>query len=298
MKDFKVLSKDMEKICVLAISIVLGSILLIPHTPVLAEQVGGSPESGVDSKRHILNDTLASSSHGSVSSGTWGDWGAMWNRIYSASIWTPSSANATTADVTSGKTFYAGLTRTPFTGTYVAAGAIDYSYQSLVEWDDQKGTSGAGDSVWTLTAGSATTGVYKDTRTGLYWSGSQGAHDNIFPNTDHSTCPFFTNRVTYDGLTGACGNAINHCGALSLVAVTGSAANTDWYLPSKNELMQAYLDGLYNKTNTTWRNGYFWTSTEQTWYPNNAWFGDFGVVYLTNAAKVDTSPNVRCVRRD
>jgi len=59
---------------------------------------------------------------------------------------------------------------------------VNYSFQSLAEWDDYKtGVYTGMDSTWTNTAGAATTGVWKDTLTGLYWSASQGQFSDIFP---------------------------------------------------------------------------------------------------------------------
>ena len=82
----------------------------------IAEQSGSSPESGVNSKIKTLNTDLVSKGFGSVSAGTWGDWGATWNRIYSSAVWVPSNATATVSDVASGKTFYAGNNRVKQTG--------------------------------------------------------------------------------------------------------------------------------------------------------------------------------------
>jgi hypothetical protein len=78
---------------------------------------------GDDSRLNKLYEALKTVSYGleDSSPGQWGDWGLMWNRIYSASVWTPSGANATGADVTEGKTFYAGNNRTLQTGWYPSA---------------------------------------------------------------------------------------------------------------------------------------------------------------------------------
>ena len=86
---------------------------------VLAEQVGSSPESGVSSRIKTIYDSLTSSSFGSTSAGAWGDWGSMWNKIYSASIWSPDGNNTVT-NTLSTKTFY-NTSRTKQTGQAVVA---------------------------------------------------------------------------------------------------------------------------------------------------------------------------------
>lgn len=279
-----------------------GSIFWYLADRAFGEQSGYSPTSSTDSRIKQAFDFLVGkgANYGVTDAPDWSNnWGATWNRIMESAAWEPDGT-AVEADVVAPKTFYSGLNnRTIKTGTLPA---IDYSQQSLVEWDDYKNGGSADDSaleeaVWQLTAGSTTTGVYKDTRTNLYWSVSQGSKTNVFPDTTHTGCPFFTDRITYDGLTGACGDAINACGALSL-ASDGGAAKTDWYLPSQKELMQAYIDGVYNKTNTTWATtSCFWSSTEDSNNPAYAWAVYLRYGYTFTNTKV-TSIAVRCVRRD
>ena len=262
---------------------------------VLAEQVGGSPLTASTSRIKTIYDSLVSLSHGSDAAGSWGNWGAYWNRIRSAGEWVPSG-NATTAGVTSGTTFYSN-SRTQQTGT--AAIAMDYSTQSLVIWDDYKngenadGDSAGEESTWTNTA----TNVWKDARTSLYWSNSQGSLTNSFTK---ASCDFYTTtpRGSYAGADADCGNAINACGLLSLEAVTGGGAKIDWYLPSQKELMQAYLDGMYNKAGGAFTTtSYFWSSAELSDYANYAWYTTLNVG-TTGSSDKGNSNATRCVRRD
>ena len=67
-----------------------------------AEQSGSSPISGATSRIKTIYDALAALSYGSDAPGGWGNWGAYWNRIYSAAEWTPSG-NAAVADVESAR---------------------------------------------------------------------------------------------------------------------------------------------------------------------------------------------------
>jgi hypothetical protein len=236
------------------------------------------------------------------------NWGTYWNRIMESAAWEPGG-DLSASDVFSGKTFYGGSNdRDVQTGTWD---------QSLVEFDDYKDDGSAEDSAseessWTNTAGNETTGVWRDNRTGLYWSASQGQMSNIFPDDDSDsetpTCDFF-NESLYPArrdyscsgpdCDSDCGNAINACAQLSLEAVTGQGVQIDWYLPSQKELLQAYLDGIYNQTNATFATfNRFWSSTEFSDISGYAW--DVNSAYgLTNiTAKTTGTRYVRCVRRD
>ena len=79
------------------------------------------------SKISIIFQATKLRSYGLETAGSWGNWGVMWNRLYSASVWTPNDANAIPEDVALGKTFYAGNNRILQTGTYVyhAPGGAD-----------------------------------------------------------------------------------------------------------------------------------------------------------------------------
>jgi len=260
---------------------------------ILAEQAASSPESGVDSRTRAVYESVESLAYGSEDAGSWGDWGAWWNRIRSAGEWVPEG-DLLAKDVFLGKTFYAG-SRTKQTGTLE---------MFLVEYDDYKNGTGADDSAqeeatWTNPA----TNVWQDQRTDLYWSNSRGQATNIFPNQDHSACPFFdlADRGDYDGLDADCGDAINGCGLLSLEAVTGAGVATDWYLPSQKELIQAYLDGMENQTTTAFvidgSAMNYWAPTENAATPANAWYVLLATGYVDNTAKTNKR-DFRCVRRD
>jgi len=303
-------------------------------TIVFAEQVGDSPDSGVSSKIKDLYDDLVSLSYGSESSGIWGDWGEMWNRIRSSAEWIPDGSvsagdvisgetfydgsrteqtgtlalvgDATEADVVAGKTFYSD-SFTLLTGTYSVVDAFDYGLQQYNDFDDYEGVDTGqpedyqGDeSEWTNTA----TNAWQDGRTSLYWS---PAYDNgfnyftnIFPNDDHSSCDFFssTPRGSYNGLDADCGNAINFCGTLELDSDGDEVAETDWYLPAQKELMQAYIDGIYNQAGIPFTtDAQFWSSTEVSYSTGRAFS-----LYLydgdTNIYTKSSAFQVHCVRRD
>lgn len=147
-------------------------------------------------------------------------------------------------------------------------------------------------STWTNTA----VNVWKDNGTGLYWSDDRGNFTNIFNMTN---CDFYatTPMENYAGEDANCGNAINHCAKLSMNAVTGQDVKSDWYLPSKLELMQAYHDGMFVKTDLDWATivNEFWSSTEDSIDPNAAWCVDPSTITPNNKSD---NYHVRCARRD
>lgn len=296
------------------VTVLLTTVIMMPLGGIVfAEQSGGSPESGAVSRIKAIYDSLVILGHGSESAGVWGDWGNMWNRIRSAGEWTPDGT-ATSDDVVAGETFY-GSSRTKVTGT--AQLAQDLELQALVEWDDYEGPGGSGDAsedymgeeaTWTNTlplAGGEE--VWKDERTGLYWSHYIGDYSNVFPDQDHSTCPFFDGsteaeklaaRYGYDGLTGACGNAINVCGSLELDADGDGVDETNWYLPTQKELQQAYLDGIFNQAGSSFTTtNYFWSSSEVSDNSDRAWSVALGYG-RTSASLKALDGALRCVVRD
>jgi hypothetical protein len=287
---------------------------------VWAEQSGSSPDSGATSYIKAVYDSLVSLSHGSDSSGAWGDWGAYWNRIRSAGEWVPDG-DATASDVASGATFYSD-SRTQETGTLTV---IDYSTQKNLIYDDWKGSGSCAGSLadaygnnqdqckeegsWTeYTDGSldeadvASGTVYKDERTGLYWSdcystSPDGSCDAIADN-DFSLDGVIDNSLgeADDGLDAEGGAAVNFCEGLELDADGANGDDENWYLPSQKELMQAYINGAAN--NIPNPNNYFWSSSEHYNLDSLAWR-----VYLANGTtRVNDKSNdydeARCVRRD
>ena len=459
----------------------------------------GIPSMGDVSRIKSLYNSLVTLNFGSDSAGSWGDWGSIWNRIYSASIWTPSDANSAVSNVLNGKTFYAGNNRTKLTGTYtlptlsglisptnnvwvsnrqfcatvtsytgltvqakfviggttyngssVSSGATScythtadlnavtwYAYAqdsrggvsgntatwtakidtiaptapvltctnysnnvwsgtnpatvcsitntaspstvTLVSYSKDNGSSwtsngtslsipsftpaidsttnvimrisdtGGGPinsntfiirvsnyanfanqslckyensaspcyaiqssvttlSSWTNTNTTAGSIVWKDLRTGLYWTYEKlPAITNQFTQISLGTCPFFstTPRSSYAGGSTNCGNAINYCATLSQVAITGQSTKTDWYLPTINEMRQAFLNdnmlGFAGGTFAYGTNLRYWSSSEVSFSSIQAWWGGMfsGDTYAEKTRTNMFSDLVlRCVRRD
>lgn len=276
-------------VVILLAGLILGSSIYLV-SDIWAEQIELSPESGATSRIKVLSDDLTTLGYGSISSGSWGDWGSIWNRIYSASTWVPDGT-VTEDTVVSGYTFY-DESRTEKTGTLDYP---NYEAQSLQAKDFRDSNASASWSPWTKTNSSPE--VWYDARTGLYWSASQGSMTNEFTI---GLCDFFTTtpRGNYDGSDVDCGTAINTCGTLSVDANGDTVTDSNWYLPTQAELMQAYLNGIYVSTSTSWvTTSLFCSSTEMYTNSSYAW-----PIYLfngnTDVKTKSSSFSVRCVLRD
>lgn len=216
--------------------------------------------------------------------------------------------DAAVDQVLEGKKFYSN-SGTLLTGTYTPPTPIDFSNMQYSTYDDYAGGDYLGwggtltddyqgeESEWSnMSVGEDI--AWRDERTGVYWSAHQGTMSNIFTM---ASCDYFTSipRSSYDGSDSDCGLAINYCATLDF------AGRTDWYLPSQKELMQAYIDGIYNQAGIDEASAaafvtdnYYWSSSEVSGYSSNAW-----TVYLSHGAtdsnfKADTYYGVRCVSRD
>ena len=188
-----------------------------------------------------------------------------------------------------GQKFYSGINRTVKTGLFIPPVATDFTNQVFSFRDDYAGPNGAGGSedyqgeeaTWTNTNAAAEPDkVWKDDRTGLYWSSSiSTVMSNGFTM---STCPYFS--ITPP------------------TSIVGGRSN--WYLPNQKELMMAYIDGMYNKAGTTLANAaaftttnFYWSSSEVSFDSTTAWLVFLGTGRTFNANKSD-SYSVRCVSRD
>ncbi len=292
------MKKNKKRASIIVVFVCLVSVgLVLFGRNVLAEQLPGTPDSLVDSKLKAIYDVYEGLGYGDEDAGAWGDWGRMWNRIRSSGEWVPNGA-ITPADVPLGKTFY-NNSRTEQTGT---AHIPNYSLFQYDDFDDYEKVHSGGvrgyqgeEGAWTNTS----TNVWKDERTGLYWSHQIGTYTNEFPSDGgHSTCDFFTSdpRSIYNGGDSDCGAAINACATLSLDRDGDGTPETDWYLPTQKELMIAYVDGIYNQASGHVGTNQQWSSSERSDYPTYAWSVVLLNGFTYNVTKT-TSCGVRCVSR-
>lgn len=145
--------------------------------------------------------------------------------------------------------------------------------------------------------------VYRDLRTGLYWA---DAYDSTSgqgsPNTLTNSFTIGIGCSDASKSAGTClqdnyqakGNAIQYCLNLALDATGDGVDETDWYLPSQKELIQAYLDGAGN--NFPNADYYYWSSTELYSSASIAWYVGPSFGYTGNVNK-SVGYYARCVRR-
>lgn len=162
-----------------------------------AEQVGSSPESGVDSRMKQAYDWLVGkgTNYGDAASSDWSNnWGSMWNRIMAAASWKPGG-DAATSDVLAGKTYFA-TDRTQKTGSLevdnYAVGGMLQGQETQRHQNDNNGYGSwtelvvSGGTPAEVTANGTTlplasTRVMQDDRTGLIWTDSSNGttHNNF-----------------------------------------------------------------------------------------------------------------------
>ena len=216
--------------------------------------------------------------------------------------------DAAVDQVLEGKKFYSN-SGTLLTGTYTPPTPIDFSNMQYSTYDDYAGGDYLGwggtltddyqgeESEWSnMSVGEDI--AWRDERTGVYWSAHQGTMSNIFTM---ASCDYFTSipRSSYDGSDSDCGLAINYCATLDF------AGRTDWYLPSQKELMQAYIDGIYNQAGIDEASAaafvtdnYYWSSSEVSGDSSGAWVVYLGLGNTPSTSKTNTGIGVRCVSRD
>lgn len=260
----------------------------------IAQQVGSSPDSGATPKITTVYDAFEAAGNGSTAAGTWGDYGTNWNRLYSASTFSPNG-DLSVEVVPVGKTFYSGTdSRVQKVGTETL-----YSNQQFSSRDDYGGYNvGAGaedyqleESQWISISGND---VWKDQRTNLLWTKRLPPY---FPESTNdfniSTCDYFSSspRSAYNGLDATCGSVINYCALLDL------AGRTDWYLPTQKELYQGAIDGIFNQALNIASMYSHWSSTETSSDPTYAKAGYTHVLNISSAAKI-AEFSYNCVARD
>jgi hypothetical protein len=249
MKKFKII---IPAIILVAISGFIGINYVFAEKP-----TSGTPESNATSYIKTAYDSLVTLGYGSVAAGSWGDWGAYWNRIVSAAIWVPSG-NATVSDVKSSKTFN-NTTRASQTGTYpnptsCSTQAYHDSYGNPVT----QTTNCTNDITWTVPSPVVTGDDRQDPRTGLVWS-------QALVNT--SGTPTFSATTnsgwTWDGSTtftitagsATAGATYTNNGQTFTVVTTissGTSLNTTGTgLPSANGTLTYVAGGGANTSNLT-----------------------------------------------
>ena len=299
-------------ITIIICAAVLAAGALFGSKYVLAEQSGGSNESGATSYIKATYDSIVALGHGSVAAGAWGDWGSYWNRIRSAAEWVPNGT-AGTGDVLTGKTFFPN-SRTSQTGTYDNSNLVGTNIRSGITYGvGQTGTMVAGGPCSTQVAhddaagtnevincsktwadpGDSVTGTDlrsgrggQDPVTGIIWSNLLKRNGTVIEFSS-STNTTFSWGATHANNIGITAPVAGDRTAVQLCADQGNG----WRLPTQKELMQAYIDGSY--WNLTQPANNFWSATEYS--ATGAWYVTLNNGSTYNANKTNAF-QLRCVR--
>jgi hypothetical protein len=244
-----------------------------------AEQSGGSPSAGADSRLKQLADSLVTLNYGDPDNGAIADWGEYWNRVSSAAQDSFNDAKAN------------GL----FNG-----GNTDFPQNKGGIHDDTTLPTGSYSANWTTcNAGNnycdtgETIAGRKDENTGLVWSERISASANWFTANN---CLQPSNGVAPQGPDACSANGNPGCICTKLTeSKTGCEAQGDgnWRLPYQKENMMAYIDGSAASLSNSAAN--HWSSTTNTTFTPTAWY-----TLLSAGDTLITSKTVnlsyRCVR--
>ena len=254
----------------------------------LAEQSGSSPESGSTSKLKTIDTALTNLSYGSIAAGSWGNWGTMWNRVYSAAQ--GSFNDALVAGIKNGGG--TGAIISPYPKTL--GGVDDYNRNQTIPTDTYKKTWITCNSAnnYCGTGRSVLNGlVSQDPNTNLVWS----------PRISSSSTWFIANNCIVPGDPGSLGATCTADTQPGCVCVKNTGTKTGcenyddglWRLPYQKELMQAYIDGSWGNLATAGAS--YWSSTTNSDYTQNAWY-TYLYGGLTYSYTKTTAYSVRCVR--
>jgi hypothetical protein len=268
-------------VSLLVIVVAIGLLFAGHSIKTSAESYSGGTDNGLTSILVGLNNTLVSDGYGSTTNSP--NEGLIWNRITTASEFTPS-ANATASEVLSGDTFYSN-SRTQNTGTYPAPGPCPNQLYVDNYGNPVTQTSNCTSSVvWTVPAGSPSGTDHYDPRTGLYWSQNLIYSSGSLVFSTSGTA----NQWTWNN-SGSNNVAVGNLTAAQLCTAMGNG----WRLPTQREVMQAYIDGAnFNLGPGNIQYQAWWTDTLQS--STSAFFANIGngIIYNTG---VTSSFSVRCV---
>ena len=257
-----------------------------------AEQSGSSPESGSTSRLKTASDAITALNYGSTAAGGWGDWGTMWNRVYSAAQGTFNDAKALGLKNGSG-TGTANCTSTFGLNCYTQAkgGVDDYNNNQTIPSDSYYKTWTACNSGNSYCQTGRSVAEKQDPNTGLVWSAQISG----------SSTWFVANNCVAPGGSGSLGATCASNGDPGCICVKNTSPKTgcenyddgSWRLPYQKELMQSYIDGSWsNLTNPGYN---YWSSTTQSGNTQYAWTTSQAGGYTSNPSKT-SSYAVRCVR--
>jgi hypothetical protein len=202
---------------------------------VRAEQAGSSPESGASSRLATAATAVEELGYGSEAEGEWGDWGAMWNRIYS-SAQAPFNDAITYGVKNGGNGDYSqgvgGVDDYNSNGT-APSDSFSSTWEACNVGNDYCGLGGTGGNI----------AEKMDTSTGIVWSSQISAGLTWF---GANNCKYPNGLPGDDGQCNVHGEVACQCVKLESNK-TGCEAQTansgNWRLPTQKELMISYING-------------------------------------------------------
>ena len=291
----KIKSLFLEALAVLAVSLAMAHLI----RGVLAEKSGASPESGTDSRLTTITKKLEELGYGSTAAGSWGDWGAALNRVYSAAQGPFNDALAKGLK-NGGGTKVSGCGEdksSPSCFPQVLGGVDDYNNNWPVLAADtyqQTWTACNSDNNYCgLGEEGGNIAEKLDPNTGLVWSSSLGNNNWFWANN----CVYPNGLDGDDGQCNTNGEVACQCvkRASSKTGCEGRAENGGgWRLPYQKELMQAYIDGSWGSLSGA--NADYWSGTTTSNYTRFAWSTSLSYGYTGYYIKTN-SYSVRCVRQ-
>lgn len=293
----KIKSLFLEALAVLAVSLAMAHLI----RGVLAEKSGASPESGTDSRLTTITKKLEELGYGSTAAGSWGDWGAALNRVYSAAQGPFNDALAKGLK-NGGGTKVSGCGEdksSPSCFPQVLGGVDDYNNNWPVLAADtyqQTWTACNSDNNYCgLGEEGGNIAEKLDPNTGLVWSSSLGSKNWFWANN----CQQPSNGVEPKGPNACSTNGDIGCICTKLTeektGCEGRAENGGgWRLPYQKELMQAYIDGSWGSLSGA--NAYYWSGTTYSNGTQTAWTTVLSNGNTSNNNKTNNH-YVRCVRQ-
>jgi len=296
MNTTNIIYKNLKKVLFIFFSLFLVYVGVFYYLiPAFAEQKGGSPESGADSRLKTASDSARILGYGSSNPGTWGDWGEGWNQVYSAA---QNPFNDARADSTKNGTGAgsADCVTTFALNCYTKAkgGVDDYNNNGTIPSDTYKKTWTTCNTGNNYCGTGRSVAEKQDPNTGLTWSPRISSSSNWFTANN---CKYPNGLTGDDGVCNTNGEVacycIKHTGGAD--AKTGCEAYDDgnWRLPYQKELMLSYIDGSWG--NLTSAGNVYWSGTTFSFNTQGAWSTSQNGGYTTIDAKT-TNSSVRCVR--
>ena len=268
----KIKSLFLEALAVLAVSLAMAHLI----RGVLAEKSGASPESGTDSRLTTITKKLEELGYGSTAAGSWGDWGAALNRVYSAAQGPFNDALAKGLK-NGGGTKVSGCGEdksSPSCFPQVLGGVDDYNNNWPVLAADtyqQTWTACNSDNNYCgLGEEGGNIAEKLDPNTGLVWSSSLGNNNWFWANN----CVYPNGLLGDDGQCNTNGEVACQCVKRSADSKTGCEGRAEnsggWRLPYQKELMQAYIDGSWGSLSGAIAN--YWSGTTNSSLTQLAWY--------------------------